>query len=57
MADPELKRGCDHGCLRSTICRMGTTEYSEKTRCNQLEARLQIAVSGKISTLYLNFLF
>lgn len=44
-ADPRLDNGCDNKCLLKVICRIATTVFDQKARCNELKAKLQIAVS------------
>uniref|UniRef100_A0A034VBP4 Sphingomyelin phosphodiesterase n=1 Tax=Bactrocera dorsalis TaxID=27457 RepID=A0A034VBP4_BACDO len=40
-ANPRLDDGCDNKCLSKTLCRMAVTVFDQKTRCNQLKAKLE----------------
>lgn len=35
MGDPHLEQGCDQGCLFNTYCRIVTTEYFDKSKCDE----------------------
>ncbi|KAH8271353.1 hypothetical protein KR018_007389 [Drosophila ironensis] len=40
-ADTRLATGCDATCLSKTICRIATSNYQERTRCRELQAKLE----------------
>ncbi|XP_017480065.1 PREDICTED: sphingomyelin phosphodiesterase-like [Rhagoletis zephyria] len=49
-ADPQLNWGCDRDCLLSTICRLATTVNNQKTRCEQLQEKLKVALDTENTT-------
>ncbi|XP_068152588.1 sphingomyelin phosphodiesterase 1 [Drosophila tropicalis] len=46
-ADPKLEAGCDNACLSTTLCRIATTNYGEKTRCRELQAILEESLANE----------
>ncbi|XP_067632981.1 sphingomyelin phosphodiesterase-like isoform X2 [Eurosta solidaginis] len=49
-ADPQLNRGCNRNCLLNTICRIAITVNNQKTRCEQLKAKLSISLANEGTT-------
>ncbi|XP_073820247.1 sphingomyelin phosphodiesterase-like [Musca autumnalis] len=46
-ADPRLADGCGKSCLLSTLCRIATTVNDQKTRCEELRAKLSVAIDNE----------
>ncbi|KAH8398700.1 hypothetical protein KR215_011862, partial [Drosophila sulfurigaster] len=44
QSDARTSGGCDNDCLASTLCRIATSNYKNRTRCRELEAILQQSV-------------
>ncbi|CAD6992254.1 unnamed protein product [Ceratitis capitata] len=40
-ARPRVENGCDRKCLSKTLCRLAVTVYDQRTRCKQLQAKLE----------------
>ncbi|XP_039966762.1 sphingomyelin phosphodiesterase-like [Bactrocera tryoni] len=49
-ADPKMKEGCDKSCLLSTICRIAVHVSTERARCEELQAKLTIALDNETTT-------
>uniref|UniRef100_T1P974 Sphingomyelin phosphodiesterase n=1 Tax=Musca domestica TaxID=7370 RepID=T1P974_MUSDO len=46
-ADPRLAEGCGKSCLLSTLCRIATSVNDQKTRCEELKAKLSVAIDNE----------
>ncbi|XP_037821085.1 sphingomyelin phosphodiesterase 1-like [Lucilia sericata] len=49
-ADPALAKGCSRTCLLKAICRLATTVHDQTKRCEELKAKLSIALDKENST-------
>nr|XP_036224039.1 sphingomyelin phosphodiesterase isoform X2 [Bactrocera oleae] len=49
-ADPKMKEGCNRLCLLSTICRIAIPVNTQKARCEELQAKLNIALDNETTT-------
>ncbi|XP_037951691.1 sphingomyelin phosphodiesterase 1 [Teleopsis dalmanni] len=47
LGDPSLQKGCDNKCLMTTICRLATTSYHNKTRCKALQSKLEQTLTSE----------
>ncbi|KAH8332330.1 hypothetical protein KR074_001319 [Drosophila pseudoananassae] len=47
QSDPKLTQGCDDACLSKTICRLATSNYQERTRCKELQAKLEESLANE----------
>ncbi|XP_011178148.1 sphingomyelin phosphodiesterase [Zeugodacus cucurbitae] len=49
-ADPKMKAGCSRSCLLETICRIAVGVNNQRARCEELQAKLNIALDNENTT-------
>ncbi|XP_065583490.1 sphingomyelin phosphodiesterase-like [Artemia franciscana] len=42
QADPAILEGCGEGCKKSKLCAMVTTDFGDKTKCNEISRKMDL---------------